>query len=169
MTGGAAQLVLTLVLVFVLVFILGFVGDTIFDLWLEPYDTITGTFSRSDRADYPDDEAGGWLQHFLKGFVSLGIVGLTKVWWAMSPWNWYNLRSTGILGSRRVGSRGRARMEDVGLTVVIIGAVTAIYTLWKGVRFVSKRTLLAASINVLDVGTDDDDEGQDVDGHEHAD
>jgi hypothetical protein len=183
--GAAAQVVLTVALVFVLVFVLGFVADTIFDMWFEPWDTLTGLFSWGGRkgheyefefgGDGGGHGVGSWMQHFLKGFVSLGIVGLAKVWWAMNPWNWYNLRTSGLLGSsRRVGARGRARMEDVGLTVIIIGTVAAIYTLWKGVRFVSRRMLMAASNNVLDVGADDDDDGENdadegVGGHEHED
>ena len=66
---------------------------------------------------------------------------------------------------RRPGATGRGRVESISWAVVILGAITVIYTMWKAVKFLSRRTLLAASDGVLDVGGDDDDDEE----HEHRD
>ncbi|CAI4217312.1 unnamed protein product [Parascedosporium putredinis] len=173
-----SQLILTIVIVVLAVFCLGFVADPILDLWLDPVSTIADTVStvNSDTPVYRHlDEDDGWIEHFVKGFFSLGVVGFLKVFWTMSPWHWWNLRTSGVLnsGGRRPGTTGRGRVENISWAVVIIGAITVIYSLWKGVRFVSRRTLMAASDNVLDVGKDDDDEEEEEErpnpGREHQD
>lgn len=170
-----SQLVLTVVIVILTVFLLGFIADPILDLWLDPVSTIADTVSNvgSDTPVYHYiEEPDGWIEHFVKGFFSLGVVGFLKVFWTMSPWHWWNLRTSGVLnaGGRRPGTTGRGRVESISWAVVLVGAITVIYSLWKGVRFVSRRTLLAASDNVLDVGKEDDDEDEETsEGHQHQD
>ena len=67
-------------------------------------------------------EPDGWLEHYVKGFFSLGVVGFMKVFFAMSPWHWWNLRTSGVLngGGRRPGTTGRGRVENISWAVVMI-------------------------------------------------
>ena len=144
----ALALVLTVAILLTTIFLLGFVGDPILNLWLDPVGTIAGTvvssgsLSAAERIEILDDDLDldldlGWAEHFLKGLFSLGLLGFAKAFLAMSPWQWWNLRTSGVIGSGggRVGGRrggaltGRERMESVSLTLVIIGVFTF---LWVG-------------------------------------
>ncbi|RDA85462.1 hypothetical protein CP532_1013 [Ophiocordyceps camponoti-leonardi (nom. inval.)] len=164
-----AQVALTLVVVVVGLFILGFVADPILDLWFDPVGTISDTVSSvvSDiEAMKPrlHEPSESWTEHFLKGFFSLGFVGFLKSLVAMGPWQWMNLRTSGLLGSGRRRGTGRARMDNFNLVFVLIGAFTFLMTVWRGVRTVSTRVLNKVSDKVIDVGGDDaDDADDDVD------
>jgi hypothetical protein len=102
-----------------------------------------------------------WPEHFVKGFFSLGLVGIFKSMLAVSPWHWWNLRS--LTGTGRRQGSGRARIENISLVFVIIGAFTALVGIWKGVKKLSERVLKNVSERVLDVGTDDGDVDEDPD------
>ncbi|RDA89857.1 hypothetical protein CP533_0415, partial [Ophiocordyceps camponoti-saundersi (nom. inval.)] len=161
-----AQVALTLVVVVVGLFILGFIADPILDLWFDPVGTISDTVTSvvSDiEAMKPRlrEPSESWTEHFLKGFFSLGFVGFLKSLVAMGPWQWMNLRTSGLLGSGRRRGTGRARMDNFNLVFVLIGAFTFLMTVWRGVRTVSARVLNKVSDKVLDVGGDD---GDDADG-----
>ncbi|RCI12510.1 hypothetical protein L249_0356 [Ophiocordyceps polyrhachis-furcata BCC 54312] len=156
-----AQVALTLVVVVVGLFILGFIADPILDLWFDPVGTISDTVTSvvSDiEAMKPrlNEPSESWTEHFLKGFFSLGFVGFLKSLVAMGPWQWMNLRTSGLLGSGRRRGTGRARMDNFNLVFVLIGAFTFLMTVWRGVRTVSARVLNKVSDKVLDVGGDDD-------------
>ena len=128
------QLLLTFTILFLTVFILGFIADPIINLYLDPLDTIESyTFSSSEETfdrtpiDLEFDESG-WLEHFLKGMASLGLLGFVKVILAMSPLHWLNIRGTGLAsGGRRAGTTGRDRLASVSWMVVIVGLVTFIW------------------------------------------
>ncbi len=117
---------LTLLVLLVTVFFLGFVADPIINFWVDPLGTVADTFSDTlDDIDatglyegYDDDELDGWWFHFVKGFLSLGLLGVLKTFFA-SSWTWFFR----IGGGRRRG-RGRDRMEDINLALVIIGIAT---------------------------------------------
>lgn len=125
------SLVMTLAILFVTVFLLGFVTDPILGLWLDPVGTISDSviprrrFTDDDTVDLGED---GWFEHLLKGVFSLGLLGFLKAFLAMSPWQWWNLRTSGIVsgGARRAGT-GRHRMENINLTLVLIGVLTFLY------------------------------------------
>lgn len=125
------SLMMTLAILFVAIFLLGFVTDPILGLWLDPVGTITdtvipgGRFAADDTADLGED---GWFEHLLKGLFSLGLLGFLKAFLAMSPWQWWNLRTSGIVsgGARRAGT-GRHRLENINITLVLIGVVTFLY------------------------------------------
>lgn len=121
-TSTVTQIVITFVIMLATVFLFGFVADPIINLYLDPYETITSIPSGRSALLLEDEEAS-WAEHFLKGLASLGLLGFVKVFFAMSPWHWWNLRQTGILGGRRRGT-GRDRLEDISWTVVIIGVAT---------------------------------------------
>ncbi|KAL3422427.1 E3 ubiquitin-protein ligase MARCH11 [Phlyctema vagabunda] len=148
------QLFLTFTIVFATVFVLGFVADPIINLYLDPYDTITASIPLYE------DEPDGWIEHFLKGLASLGLLGFVKVLLAMSPWTWWNLRSNlPGAGARRGAGRGgtgRDRLENISWMLVIIGVVTFLVATWKFVRAWSARILESAGQRVADVQGDDD-------------
>ena len=59
----------------------------------------------------------------------MGLLGFIKVFFAMGPWQWWNLRQVGIVGgrARRRGGTGRDRLEDISWSLVFIGFVTFLY------------------------------------------
>jgi hypothetical protein len=116
------QIAITLAIMLGTIFVFGFVADPIINLYLDPYDTITSLPSGGRPAIQFEDEDGSWIEHFIKGLASLGLLGFVKVFFALGPWQWFNLRN-GLLGGRRRGG-GRDRLEDISWTVVIIGIVT---------------------------------------------
>jgi hypothetical protein len=126
------SLLMTLAILLITVFLLGFVADPILGLWLDPVGTITDTVVSGGRFagdEFMDaDEVDGWFEHLLKGVFSLGLLGFVKAFLAMSPWQWWNLRTSGIVGggTRRAGT-GRERMENINLTLVLIGVFTFLY------------------------------------------
>jgi uncharacterized membrane protein YidH (DUF202 family) len=163
-SSTSLQLVITVAIMFGTVFIFGFVADPIINLYLDPYETITSlpTGGAVGLLEYED---ATWAEHFLKGLASLGLLGFVKVFFAMSPWNWWNLRRGGFLnGGRRQGGTGRDRLEDISWTVVIIGVITFLVAVWSWVRAWTQSALESAGERVLDVqgGDDDDDEVEEL-------
>jgi len=105
------------------------VADPIINMYLDPYDTIASSIPIVGRtSDYQFvDEPASWAEHFAKGLASLGLLGFVKAFLVMGPWNWWNLRGVIRGGRRRVGGTGRDRLEDISLTVVVIGVITFLY------------------------------------------
>jgi hypothetical protein len=126
------SLMMTLAILLITIFILGFVADPILGLWLDPVGTITDSVIPGSK--FADDdvfdlgETDGWFEHLLKGVFSLGLLGFVKAFLAMSPWQWWNLRTSGVVsgGARRAGT-GRQRMENINLTLVLIGVITFLF------------------------------------------
>lgn len=157
-----SQIALTLVVLIVSIFILGFIADPIMDLWFDPVgaiaDTVSGVVSDLDATEpLPYYEATTWLEHFTKGFFSLGLVGAVKSFIAMGPWHWLNFRAGGLFGSGRRRGSGRGRMDNFNILFVLIGAFTFLMAVWKFVKALSARVLANMSNKVMDVGDDDDD------------
>lgn len=123
---------LTVFILIATIFVLGFIADPILNLWLDPVGTIadsvtTGHIRLDDDINLLPDEAG-WFEHFLKGLFSLGLLGFVKAFLVMSPWQWWNLRTSGIIGGGgRRGGTGRERMESINLLLVLIGVFTFLY------------------------------------------
>ncbi|KAI1769630.1 hypothetical protein GGR53DRAFT_9426 [Hypoxylon sp. FL1150] len=158
---------LTVFILIATIFALGFIADPILNLWLDPVGTISdsvtaGHIRLDDDMDLLPDDAG-WFEHFLKGLFSLGLLGFVKAFLVMSPWQWWNLRTSGIIGggNRRAGT-GRERMESINLLLVVIGVFTFLYAVWKATRKWTQRTLDRASQRILNVqrenGNDESDE-----------
>ncbi|KAI5863459.1 hypothetical protein GGS23DRAFT_567134 [Durotheca rogersii] len=154
---------LTILILWITIFLLGFVADPILSLWLDPLGTITDSVVSShimleDDIDLPLDRTG-WFEHFLKGLFSLGLLGFVKAFLITSPWQWWNLRTSGIIGGggRRRGGTGRDRVENINLVLVLMGVATFLYTVWKTTRKWTERTLDRASQRILNVQGDDDD------------
>lgn len=160
-----AQITLTVLVFITSLFILGFIADPILDLWFDPVGSIADTVSSvvmDPDAVRPTlyQEPTTWLEHFSKGFFSLGLIGALKSFIAMGPWHWINFRAGGLFGSGRRGGTGRNRMESFNLLFVAIGAFTFMMALWRFVKAMSARILTQVSNKVMDVGDDGDDEDQ---------
>ncbi|KAG6009094.1 hypothetical protein E4U43_000051 [Claviceps pusilla] len=159
-----AQIALTVVVFIVSLFILGFIADPILDLWFDPVgsiaDTVSSVVSDPDALRPPPyEEPTTWLEHFTKGFFSLGLIGALKSFIAMGPWHWINFRAGGLFGSGgRRGGTGRSRVESFNLLFVAIGAFTFMMALWRFVKAMSARVLTQVSNKVMDVGDDEDDD-----------
>lgn len=163
---------LTVFILLTTIFILGFIADPILNLWLDPVGTIadsvtTGHIRLDEDIDLLPDEAG-WFEHFLKGLFSLGLLGFVKAFLVMSPWQWWNLRTSGIIGGGgRRGGTGRERMESINLLLVLIGVVTFLYAVWKATRKWTERTLDRASQRILNVQRENNDvESDESDGED---
>ena len=123
------QILLTVAVLFTTVFVFGFIADPIINLYLDPLDTITSIPSGGPAPIFEDDDDPSWAEHLLKGLASLGLLGFVKVFFAMSPWHWWNLRQTGVIGGRGRGrgATGRDRLQDISWSLVLIGVVTFLY------------------------------------------
>jgi hypothetical protein len=105
-----------------------------------------------------------WTEHFAKGLASLGLVGFAKFTFTINPWQALRLGGGGGRG-RVAGGTGRDRLRDIGWMTLVIGIVTILYAVWKGVRTWSRRTLESAGERVMDVpGGKDDDDDEDEEG-----
>ncbi|KAF2432074.1 hypothetical protein EJ08DRAFT_687077 [Tothia fuscella] len=154
----AAQITLTLLILITTMFVMGFIADPVIDFAIDPYGTIFPFFNRG-RTQYnvlPDDDASGWIEHFTKGLASLGLLSFLKVLFA-SPVQFF-FRSSAV--PSRGGTSGRDRLSNMTWLFIIIGVATFLYTVWKGVRAWSRRTLEKAGERVMDVQVDDDNDDQ---------
>ena len=97
-------------------FVLGYVADPIINLYLDPYDTL----AHGSQPLLPPDEPVTWAEHFVKGLASLGLLGFAKFLLTLSPWGWYNMRTSGVIGG---GGRntGRDRMAQISWLAVMVG------------------------------------------------
>ena len=131
--ASATQVTLTVSILLLAMFLLGFVADPIINLYLDPYSTLSSVPlpTRSGKVEplFPDDEPAGWIEHFIKGLASLGLLSFVKVLFAMSPWQWWNLRSSGLMGGsgRHAGGSGRDRLASISWIVVLIGVGTFLW------------------------------------------
>lgn len=132
-SSGVTQIGLTVSIFFFAMFLLGFVADPIISLYLDPYSAIsTDPLSKINHKIEPvlsDDDVPSWAEHFLKGLASLGLLGFVKFVFALSPWQWWNLRSSGIVsgGSGRGGTTGRDRMASLSWVMIILGVATFLW------------------------------------------
>lgn len=110
---------------------MGFVADPIINFYAEPYSVFTSPTSLGEKIEpiFTDGEVPTWTEHFVKGLASLGLLGFVKVLVTLSPWNWLNLRSSGIMGggSRRSGNTGRDRLGNISWIVVLVGVCTFLW------------------------------------------
>lgn len=129
-SSTATQLVLTTSILFFAMFALGFVADPIINLYLDPYSTLSSGSLSSVKIEpiLSDDDEPTWLEHFIKGLASLGLLSFVKVLFALSPWQWWNLRSSGIMsGGSRTGANGRDRIANISWIVILIGVGTFLW------------------------------------------
>lgn len=132
LTSTSLQIAITAGIMFLTVFVFGFIADPIINLYLDPFDTVTTTVTGQKMpAITLDEDDASWWEHFVKGLASLGLLGFVKVFFAMSPWQWWNMRQGGLLGGTRRAARGRQggreRLENISWTVVVIGVITFLF------------------------------------------
>ena len=130
---------LTIVIFFGAVFLLGFVADPIINTYVDPVGTIASIpyaeegprYDRrhwdTRRRQWEQDEQGGWSEHFLKGFASLGVLGFLKMLWASGPIHWLRMGGGGWGGGSRVGSTGRDRVANISWIVLVVGVCTFLF------------------------------------------
>ena len=131
-SSTATQIVLTIFIFFTALFIMGFVADPIINLYVDPLSVIsTNPLAKVGQKIEPiftDDEKVTWTEHFVKGLASLGLLGFVKVIFALSPWQWWNLRTSGIMNTGgRSGNTGRDRLASISWIVVLIGIGTFLW------------------------------------------
>ncbi|GES64027.1 RING finger domain protein [Aspergillus terreus] len=154
-----AQLALTVVILICTVFLLGFVADPILNYYLDPVGAIYSDILEPDPV-LPADETSSWVEHFAKGLASLGVLSFIKAMFALSPWNFFNTRSSVVFGNGR--TTGRNRVASISWMVILVGVVTFLWTVFKGVRSWSGRTLQHAGERVMDVPLPDDEDEDDA-------
>jgi hypothetical protein len=110
-------------------FVLGFMADPIIDFALDPYGIFYSMpfFGSRRSAHYViiDEEASGWIEHFTKGFASLGLLSFLKVLFA-SPVQFF-FRSYGRGQRTGTGTTGRDRFSNMTWLLIIIGVATFLY------------------------------------------
>lgn len=125
-----AQAALTALIMFLAIFLLGFVADPIINLYVDPYDTIVSADFWHPNVIEEELEVDGsatWIGHLFKGLASLGVLSFLKVVLAMSPWHWYNMRNSGLVGGARVRNGGRERVAQISWFVVLVGVLTFVW------------------------------------------
>jgi hypothetical protein len=123
-----AQVLLTVLILVSTMFILGFIADPIIDFAFDPYGAIVALFGsrRTYHYDIVMEEDSGWLEHFTKGFASLGLLSFLKVLFA-SPIQFF-FRSSQLGGHRTgTGTTGRDRLSSTTWLLIIIGVGTFLF------------------------------------------
>lgn len=158
-----AQIAVTLIVFVVGIFALGFIADPLVDLWIDPFGTITETVSSVvadiEALEKPQPNHVTWYEHFVKGFFSLGLVGIAKTMLAIPPWQWWSIRTPGTVGRGRRQGTGRGRVEDMSLIFVLIGAFTFLMGTWKMAKTMIARALKHVSDSVIDVDNGEEEDG----------
>ena len=131
-SSAATQIILTGFILFMALFIMGFIADPIINLYVDPYSVLSSApLAKVGARLEPmltDDGVTGWFEHFIKGLASLGLLGFVKVLLALSPWQWWNIRSSGIMNAGgRSANTGRHRLASISWAVVIIGIATFLW------------------------------------------
>ncbi|RHZ50805.1 E3 ubiquitin-protein ligase MARCH [Aspergillus thermomutatus] len=158
-SSASTQIVLTLSILLFTVFLLGFIADPIINLYVDPVETIFYTEyweSSTVSGVLPTETRTSWVEHFVKGLASLGVLSFIKAILALTPWQWWNLRSSGVVSSGR--TTGRSRAASISWIVILVGVGSFLWAVWKGVRTWSRKTLEKAGERVMDVPLPDDDE-----------
>lgn len=156
-----ARMLLTMVLVAFVMFVLGFFADPIINLYVDPLGTLAGQhyWDRVELENIGEKAEGSWwVQHFMKGLVSVGVMGFFKAVLLANPWNFWHLRHYGLLGGSTRTTTGRDRAINISWIAVVIGVGSALYFFYQQVAKFSQRTLSKFANNVIEVQMDDDDE-----------
>ncbi|KAJ9634031.1 uncharacterized protein PV06_08514 [Exophiala oligosperma] len=154
--------VLTVSVMLVAMFLLGFVADPILNFYADPYETILGEEELWQEVavnDF-DETMSGWLLHFTKGFVSMGVMSFLRTM-ILNPFQWWSLRHNGFVSTRVAGraTTGRDRAMNVSWIVIVMGIVSATWLFYQGVQTIIRRSLQHIGNNIVDThlsGDDDD-------------
>ncbi|KAK4166160.1 putative E3 ubiquitin-protein ligase [Cladorrhinum sp. PSN259] len=167
LSSTTLRAVLTALVMLVTIFVLGFIADP-FMAYLSEGSSGSILWSWGDDLDhvplsvpFEDVDPEGWLVHFIKGFLSLGVLGFFN---SLASLGWFSRYS--IERGYRNRRRGRDTMDWNSWFVVAVGVVTFVFGSWKFVSKISSRLLEKASDRVMDVQGDDgpdEDEEDDYD------
>ncbi|KAF1989035.1 hypothetical protein K402DRAFT_327563 [Aulographum hederae CBS 113979] len=146
----ASQVGLTITILIFTIFLLGFFADPVLNTYY--------WFHGIDYVDIEDEEASTWGLHFANGLVSLGLLSFLKTFLS-APVRFFNFRIGGT-GNAQVGNTGRDRLQNVSWLVVLIGVMTFLWAVWKGVRALTRRFLEGAAERVMDVDGEDPDDAE---------
>ncbi len=95
----------------------------------------------------------------MKGLVSIGVVGFLKAVLLANPFQYWNLRYSGLLGGgARTGNTGRDRAANISWIAIAIGVGSALYFFYQQVAKFSHKTLSKFANDVIEVQMDDDDD-----------
>lgn len=162
LSNNFSAAVFTVVFMIILMFALGFIAEPIISFYIDPYDTMMGREPLWDDLELELPGRAGrlsaWGQHFAKGFISVGVVGFIKML-LMNPWNWWNLRNSGLMGSRRTSATGRDRSVNFNWIFVLIGIFSAFYFFYQWVQAIIQKSLARIGNHIVDTqlpGDDDD-------------
>ncbi|KIX05473.1 uncharacterized protein Z518_06345 [Rhinocladiella mackenziei CBS 650.93] len=154
--------ILTILVMLIVMFVLGFVADPILNLYTDPYETIVGheDFWREVDVNESKDNLSGWARHFVKGLVSMGVLSFLRTM-ILNPFQWWNLRNTGLVTSRVSGrsTTGRDRAVNISWIVVVMGILSASYLFYQWVQLIIGQSLQRIGNNIVDTqlpGDDDD-------------
>lgn len=123
-SSTTSQVILTVGVFFLAMFLFGFIADPIISLYLDPYSTLLG---KKVELISKDDGLTSWPEHFIKGLATIGLLSFLKFLFALSPWQWWNVRSSGILGGGGRRSTGRDRLANISWVVILIGVGTFLW------------------------------------------
>ena len=121
-SSAATQITLTLGILMFTIFLLGFVADPIINLYVDPVDTIYYTEyweSSIGEKSRPGDPSTSWIEHFAKGFTSLGVLSLIKTVLGSLPWQLW-VRSSALNGRNTT----RNRAASISWIVIVLGVLT---------------------------------------------
>jgi hypothetical protein len=125
------QILLTIFILLFATFLSGFLYSPIINLYVDPYETIRySQFWNPTVIEDPflEDDDSTWIGHFMKGLASLGVLSFIKVFFALSPYQWWNLRNSGLLNTRtRTGATGRERAASISWVVILVGVGTFLW------------------------------------------
>jgi hypothetical protein len=126
------------------VFLLGFIADPIINLYVDPVETIVyKEFWEPSTVSgvLPTETRPSWAEHFVKGLASLGLLSFIKAILALSPWQWWNLRSSGVVSSGR--TTGRSRAASISWIVILIGVGSFLWVGQRGESIALDQSLIA--------------------------
>lgn len=121
-SSAVTQVTLTLGILVLTVFLLGFVADPIINLYVDPVDTIYHVEyweSSLGRDVRPDAPTRSWVEHFAKGFTSLGVLSLIKTLFGSLSWQIW-VRSSALNGR----NTGRSRAASISWIMIALGVLT---------------------------------------------
>lgn len=148
---------ITLTVILAAIFISGFFADYIINLYTHPLSTISYISSEGRATQYQEDDDSSWAVHFLKGFVSIGVLGIVKTTLAMSSWQWV-FKGFGVGRVRRRDQQPHDILNGIPWIVVIFGVITFFVAIWKFVTAWTNSILEKAGESVADVLESNDEE-----------
>ncbi|RVD82404.1 uncharacterized protein DFL_006830 [Arthrobotrys flagrans] len=167
---------ITALILLITVYILGFVADPIINLYINPWYAVEGgnfSFTINGFTVYgpalhntprnppiPRSAVGvGIVEHMVRGFSALGLIGFGKVLIFSHHWIRYIFGGPGV----RRGD-GRDRMGQLSWIIIIWGVVNFLIFVWGYVKNWTKHILDKIAVGVADIGSEEDDEEEEEEG-----